>query len=499
MSYVIGMDLGTQSLKGVLIDPSGKTVAEASHAHEPSYPNAGWAEQTRAMDWIDSMVDVVHKIMADSGISPDEVEMIGFDSQVDGAVAVDNDGNPLTPALIWLDRRAEAQTAAMGKKIAEEKIFELTGLNLDSSHVAPKVLWIRETYPDIFEKCSNILLPGSFMVKYLTGEAVVDYSNASSTMIYNVNTKAWDPEIAKALDLDPMILGRIGPSHEVAGHLTERAAELLGLTTNCRVVIGSGDEHAACLGAGLVRPGMVCDITGTAEPVCAVGDKPLLDHKHLVETHAHADSRWWLIENPGFVSGGSMRWFKDNIVKSDYGMMNELAAKVAPGSDGVIFLPCMSGAMTPRWNGNARGIFSGLSLNHGMEHITRAVFEGIAFGLRDNIDRFEEIGIDCSEVRIVGGGTKSPLWCQMKADCIGKTMQCTKNPEGAAIGAAMMASVANGFFKDMDEAAEAMVELDDKIYEPDPTVKEAYDEAYARYLATYDAMEPVYDKLYKGE
>ena len=180
-------------------------------------------------------------------------------------------------------------------------------------------------------------------------------------------------------------------------------------------------------------------------------------------------------------------------------MMNELAAKVAPGSDGVIFLPCMSGAMTPRWNGNARGIFSGLSLNHGMEHITRAVFEGIAFGLRDNIDRFEEIGIDCSEVRIVGGGTKSPLWCQMKADCIGKTMQCTKNPEGAAIGAAMMASVANGFFKDMDEAAEAMVELDDKIYEPDPTVKEAYDEAYARYLATYDAMEPVYDKLYKGE
>ena len=162
------------------------------------------------------------------------------------------------------------------------------------------------------------------MVKYLTGEAVVDYSNASSTMIYNVNTKAWDPEIAKALDLDPMILGRIGPSHEVAGHLTERAAELLGLTTKCRVVIGSGDEHAACLGAGLVRPGMVCDITGTAEPVCAVGDKPLLDHKHLVETHAHADSRWWLIENPGFVSGGSMRWFKDNIVKSDYGMMNEL-------------------------------------------------------------------------------------------------------------------------------------------------------------------------------
>ena len=214
----------------------------------------------------------------------------------------------------------------MGKKIAEEKIFELTGLNLDSSHVAPKVLWIRETYPDIFEKCSNILLPGSFMVKYLTGEAVVDYSNASSTMIYNVNTKAWDPEIAKALDLDPMILGRIGPSHEVAGHLTERAAELLGLTTKCRVVIGSGDEHAACLGAGLVRPGMVCDITGTAEPVCAVGDKPLLDHKHLVETHAHADSRWWLIENPGFVSGGSMRWFKDNIVKSDYGMMNELPA-----------------------------------------------------------------------------------------------------------------------------------------------------------------------------
>ena len=497
MKYVIGIDLGTQSMKGLLVNESGQIVAEANSAHDPTYPYPGWAEQY-VPDWIDSLKTVVGNLLAESRIDPADVGTIGFDSQVDGAVAVDADGNALLNALIWLDRRAEAQCRTIEKNISADRVFALTGLNLDSSHVAPKLLWIKETHPEIFKKCKNILLPGSFMVHWLTGKSVVDYSNASSSMLYNVTNKCWDDEMAEAVGIDPMIMGTIGAAHDIVDTLTEKAAKELGLTTRTKVIIGCGDEHAACVGAGAVKPGMVCDITGTAEPVAAVAEKPAFDNiGRLVETHAHADSRWWLIENPGFVSGGSTRWFRDNIVRGLYDEMNLLAAKAPIGSDGVIFLPCMSGAMTPRWNGNARGTFVGLSLNHTLDHMSRSVFEGIAFGLRDNIDRFGEIGLDCSRILVIGGGTKSPFWCQMKADCLGKTLTSTKSAEGAAIGAAMLAAVAEGFFKDLDEAAEAMVELGD-TYEPDASKKAAYDEAYARYRDAYDSLEPFFDRSYKA-
>ena len=363
--------------------------------------------------------------------------------------------------------------------------------------MAPKLLWIKNNEPAVFEKAQNILLPGGYMVRWLTGENCVDYSNASSSMLYNVAGKCWDDEMAKAVGIDPMLMGRIGAAEDIAGTLSPRIAAELGLSPKTKVIIGSGDEHAACVGAGLVKPNMVCDITGTAEPVAAVADKPYFDTMgHLVETHAHADQRWWLIENPGFVSGGSTRWFRDTVVRFDnYDIMNVMAKESPVGSNGIIFLPCMQGAMTPTWNGNARGTFTGLTLSHTMDDICRSVFEGIAFGLRDNIDRFEEMGMDCSQVRIVGGGTKSPLWCQMKADLLGKEMTCTKNPEGAAIGAAMLASVAEGNFKGLDEAAEKMVELG-ATYTPDPAKKAAYDEAYGRYRACYAAMEPFFDQCY---
>lgn len=495
--YVIGVDLGTQSCKGVLVDAYGKIVAEANQAHDPSYPKPGWAEQDTE-EWIHSLKAVVGRLLEISSVSPEEIGTIGFDSQVDGAVAVGRDGKVLRNALIWLDRRAEEETREIGCRISADRVFELTGLNLDSSHVAPKLLWIKNHEPEVFEKAAHILLPGSYMVHWLTGESYVDYSNASSSMLYNVTEKSWDSEMGNAVGIDPSIMGTIGAAEDVVSTLSEKAARELGLSVKTKVIIGSGDEHAACLGTGLVKPGMVCDITGTAEPVAAVADRPYFDTiGRLVETHAHADQRWWLIENPGFVSGGSTRWFRDYVVRSDsYDSMNVMAARSPVGSNGVIFLPCMQGAMTPTWNGNARGTFTGLTLSHSFDDLCRAVFEGIAFGLRDNIDRFEEIGMDCSSVRIVGGGTKSPLWCQMKADLLGKPMTAAKNAEGAAIGAAMLASVAEGNFANLDEAAQAMVELG-ATYEPDPGKKAAYDEAYVRYQACYRAMEPFFNECYQ--
>jgi len=493
------VDLGTQSLKGLLVDPQGKIIAESSCAHDPIYPNPGWAEQA-VEDYLHSFTKVVQELIAVSGIDPAEVGTIGMDAINDSVIAVDENGAPLMNCIIWMDRRAEAEIARIAKLVDPDRVFEVTGLNLDSSHTAAKMLWIKENRPDVFARARYLLNVDSFMVNWMTGVAAVDYAQASASMLYNVAKMDWDPEMCRAFGLDPALLGTLNKSQTVAGTLTENAAHRLGLTTKTKVIIGTGDEHSACLGSGLVRPGMVCDITGTAEPVAGTSDKPVFDtHGHLVETHHSADSRLWLVENPGFVSGGSTRWYKDTLLKTaGYDLMNEQAMRSPIGSNGLTFLPCMSGAMTPTWDGSARGTFTGLSLSHTLDDLSRAVFEGIFFGLRDNVDRFEQIGMDCSSVRIVGGSTKSPFWCQMKADVLGKPLVATKNPEGAAIGAAMLASVAEGNFADLDEAAEAMVELG-ATYEPDPGRKAAYDEAYRRYLAAYYALVPVFNKFYKGE
>jgi xylulokinase len=492
MAHVIGCDVGSQSLKGVLIDGDGDIIAEASAPYDLSFPHPGWAEQNPD-DWLRALSDVISALLSRGGVAASDVGALGLASQVDGVVPVDSRGRHLRPAIIWMDRRAEAQSRALGQRIAKARIFDVTGLNLDSSHVAPKILWLRDEEPDVYEAAEAMLLPGSYVAHRLTGERIVDYSNASSTMLYDVRSKDWSEEMLSVTDLDPGTLGRVAPADEVAGVLTEAAARDVGLEVGTKVVVGCGDEHGACLGAGLVVPNLVCDITGTAEPVCAAADEPVFDETGLVETHAHADSRLWLIENPGFVSGGSVRWYSDNVAKMSFEEMTREAEGVPAGSEGLVFLPCLSGAMTPTWNGNARSVFHGLSMKHGLSHMTRAVFEGCAFGFRDIVDRFAEMGIESEEVRVVGGGAKSPFWCQMKADATGRVLRALKNQEATATGAAMLAGVAEGTYASLDEAADGLVELG-ATYEPDVGAKAAYDKAYSLYRAAYAALEPVFDR-----
>lgn len=487
MAYTIGCDVGTQSLKGILVDPEGRNVAEAARAYDVAFPEPSWADQD-AEAWLTATAEVVAELLATSGVPASDIGTIGFASQVDGVVAVGDDGRALRPAILWLDRRAEAQTAALGARMGEREIFERTGLNLDSSHVAPKILWLAEQEPQVYDAATALLLPGSYVVHRLTGEAVVDYSNASSTMIYDVGQRVWSPEMLGLTGIDVDRLGRIAPAREVAGTLTGPAAAELGLTPDTRVVVGCGDEHGACLGAGLVKPRLVCDITGTAEPVAVAADGPVFDDTKLVETHAHADERLWLIENPGFVSGGSVRWFSDNIAAASYDDMTPGAKAVPPGSEGLVFVPALSGAMTPTWNGAAKGVFYGISMKHDVHHFTRALFEGCTFGFRDIIEQFDAMDIGGEEVRVVGGGAKSELWLQMKADATGRVLNTLAYPEATALGAAMLAGVAEGTFASLDEAAERVVELGD-TYEPNAANKPAYDEAYGTYRTLYAALE----------
>lgn len=492
MAAVIGCDVGSQSLKGVLIGATGDVLAEAAAPYDLSFPHPNWADQD-PNDWLSALGVVIGELLDGAGVTPAEVGTVGFATQVDGVVAVGAGGEPLRPAIIWMDRRAETQSRALRDQVLAGRVFEITGLNLDSSHVVPKILWLRDEEPEVYRGASAFLLPGSYLVYHLTGEKVVDYSNASSSMLYDVRKRDWSEEMLAVAGLDPALLGRVAPADEVAGALTERAAREVGLRVGTKVVVGCGDEHGACLGAGLVEPDLVCDITGTAEPVAVAASEPVFDETGLVETHAHADPRLWLIENPGFVSGGSIRWYSDNVALADYEALTAEAESVPPGSEGLVFLPCLSGAMTPTWNGNARGVFYGLSMKHGRGHMTRAVFEGCAYGFRDIVDRFEEMGLGGEEVRVVGGGARSPFWCRIKADATGRTLRALKNREATAIGAAMLAGVAEGVYGSLQEAAAHLVEFG-ATYEPDFKRKAAYDEAYGVYRAAYAALEPVFDR-----
>ncbi|MBF8289971.1 MAG: pentulose/hexulose kinase, partial [Chloroflexi bacterium] len=269
-------------------------------------------------------------------------------------------------------------------------------------------------------------------------------------------------------------------------------AEALGLTTATQVVTGTGDEHGASLAAGGIRPGIVVDITGTAEPVCVAAPSPIIDETGLVETHGHADPRVWLVENPGFVSGGSVSWFRSAIAGGTEPAVldGEAAAGTQPGADGVSFLPTLSGATSPRWHDRARGVFAGISLSHGRSHLYRAVLEGCTFALRDIVDRLTAMGLAGDEIRVVGGGARSGFWLQMKADVTGRRVRILETPEATALGAAMLAAVGAGTFRDLDEAVERLTVLEPVVYEPDPRVRVAYDDAHGRYLRLFDAMEP---------
>jgi xylulokinase len=488
MGYLIGADIGSQSVKALLVDPDGREVASAGNGCTMSHPASGWAEQDPAQ-WRDGLAAAVRQVVAAGGIAPAEVSHLGLASQVDGVVPVDAAGRPLRPAIIWLDRRAADEAAALAAKLGTDAIFATTGLNADSSHIAPKIMWLREHEPDTFRAAASFPPAGGYLLGWLTGTIAQDPANASSTLIYDVSTGSWDPGMLEAAGIDPGVLAPIRPADEVAGTLTAEAAQALGLDRRCQVVTGTGDEHGACVGAGAIVPGLVADVTGTAEPVAVTAPGPVFDAERVVETHAHAIGGLLLVENPGFVSGGCTLWCGEKVLGIDQAGLFALAAGAAPGSDGVLFLPALSGATVPRWNDRMRGVFAGLAMNHGRAQLARAVIEGCTFALHDVLHRMDALGLAGEEIRVVGGGARSELWLQIKADVTGRRVQPVLSLEPTAAGAAVLAGVAAGTFTGAADAVARMVRLAPRSFEPDPGTRDVYAERYAQYGALYDGAE----------
>jgi len=501
--YVIGCDVGSQGTKAALLALDGTLAGEASASYAIDYPHPLWAEQPVSR-WIDALTTAVGRLLATTGVRPEQVRALGLATQVDGVVPIDAAGQPLRPAIIWMDRRASDQCDAARRAIDGAHAFQLTGLNLDASHVAPKIRWIAEHQPEIYARAAYFLLPGSYMAYYLTGEIAVDHSNASSTLLMDVRSRSWSPEMCALFGIEADRLGPIAAATAPLGTLRPAVAAALGLRPETLVVVGCGDEHAACLGAGVVRPGLAGDIAGTAEPVCAASQQPSFDPSGLVETHCHADPDLWLLENPGFVSGGNMRWYRDNFSPQEisaaaergvsaYALLDAQAAQIAPGAEGVIFLPCLMGAMAPTWNESARGAFFGFTLAHTRDHFTRAVLEGSAYAVRDITDQMQTIGLELKELRVVGGGARSRLWNQIKADVTGLLVTVPQTTETTALGGALLALVGIGAYDTLAQACDRVVRIGDQ-FEPQPRAQVAYAELYQLYRQVYFSLLPAFDE-----
>ena len=503
MEFVLGCDIGSQAVKVILLNAEGQMVAEAGADYPIQYPKPTWAEQDPE-GWITALGSAVRALLNESGVRPDQVRAIGLDAQVDGVVAVDSSGQPLRPAIIWMDRRATAQIDRIRQTCDPARVFQISGLNLDPYHVAPKIRWIADHQPEIFERARNFLLPGSYVAYRLTGELGVDYSNASSMLLMDVRTKQWSPELCRYFDIPIQHLAPIYPATAVLGTLLPQVASSLGLRPETRVILGCGDEHAACLGAGVVKPGLVCDITGTAEPVGAASAHLHFDETGLVETHCHAHPDLWLLENPGFVSGGNYRWFRDQFGSEEverasrtnvdaYALLDQAAQAVPAGSDGLVMLPCLMGAMTPTWNPHARGTFIGFTLTHERRHFARAILEASAYALRDITDRMQQMGLELGEIRAVGGGARSPLWRQIKADVTGLPVTLLHTVETTALGAGLLALAGVGLVGSLEEAVELAVQVVERR-EPDPATQARYEDFYQLYREAYFSLLPVFDQ-----
>ena len=500
--YAIGCDVGSQGTNCALYSADGTLVASSYRAYDLSFPFPGAAEQDPAL-WPEAIVAGVRELLASVPEGASAVKGISFGSQLDGMVVCASDGRALRPAMIWMDRRAERQAAAVAERMPPAEFYRRVGANLDSSHAVFKALWVRDNEPDVWSQAAYLMTPGTYVLREIAGPVAVDYSNASSMALLDPRSRKWSAEALDVVDVPESMLPEVAAATDPIAHVRSPFAKATGLAPDTVVAVGCGDEMAATLGAGVFSSGEVCDVVGTAEPVCAASAEPREDPSMLVECHPHADPDAWLLENPGFVSGGNLRWWRDRFSPIErsaeeeglgdaYDLLSREAERVAPGSEGVVFLPCMQGAMAPEWNGAARGVFYGLTLAHTRAHMTRAVLEGSAFALRDILEAMKAAGLGVRRLTIVGGGAKGPLWRQIKADVTGLPVRVPTSVETTATGAAILAAVASGVHDSVAAAAAAFVSFRPEEHTPDPERAAVYEDAYRRYREVYFALKPVF-------
>lgn len=463
---VVGIDLGTQSCKAVVCDDQLAVRGHHAVGYPTERPEVGGAEQD-PRQWETALGGAIQGALAAAGCAPREVAAVAVVGQLDGCVAVDRDGAPLHRAVIWEDRRASGF-------VGTRSIHHITGQIADPGHLAPKAAWLRARGVT----AARFHQPVSYLVERLTGCAIIDPSLASTTMLCELATATWSADLLADYRIAIDQLPRIAPACAIAGTVTAHAARFSGLAPGTPVAVGTGDDFATPLGAGIIAPGTTVCAIGTAEVVGALAVDPRLDRGHgepIVETHCYPTGGYF-IENPGWLSGGAIKWATALLGLADDRALDDAARRAPPGADGVTFIPALTGAMTPAWRPNARALVSGMTAAHDRTHIARAVLEGLAFACRDVVERLTALGLTCDRVMMLGGGARSTLWAQVRADALSLPHYRAAYADTAPLAAAMIAGVACGHHP-------SLVDSVTKLAPPElaATPERSLDEAYTRY------------------
>jgi xylulokinase len=479
---LIGLDIGTSGARALAVRESGEVVAVAAQEYPLHTPRPGWTEQNPE-DWWDASRKVLGEV---AGAVGGDVAAIGLTGQMHGSVFLDAQDRVIRPALLWNDQRTAAQCIEITERVGRERLLAIAGNPALTGFQAPKVLWLREVEPSNYARVAHVLLPKDFIRLRLSGEYATDASDASGTLLLDLRRRDWSSEILEALELprDWLPVVREGPQE--AGRLSAELAGELGLPAGIPIAAGGGDNAAAAVGSGIVEVGLASSSIGTSGVLFAYTAEFTPDPSGRLHAFCHAVPGAYHLMGVTLSAGGSLNWWRQVLGSQyEYDELIELAETAPVGSEGLIFLPYLSGERTPHLDPSARGAFIGLTARHGLSHLTRAVMEGVTYSLADCLQLMTDLGVVVDHVRAVGGGARSTLWRQMQADVFGIPVRRTTVDEGPAYGAALLAGVTAGVFKNVGEAC-SVVRLRPEIEAPNDNDAQLY----RRYLKVYRDLYP---------
>jgi xylulokinase len=507
MARFLGVDIGTTSVKAAVFDERGQSLAVSRHDYTLETPAVDRVELDANLYWT-ATVDVVRQCLGILGGGGDPISAIAVSSQGETTIAVDRQGQPLYPALVWLDNRAASQAAKLAE-ILGDQAYRHTGLpEITPTWTACKILWLRQEQPQVFEAAHKFLLAQNFIVHRLSGQYLTDGAVACTSLLFDIVQHTWWEAALQAVGLDPQRLPAIAPTGSIAGGLTADAAAQLGLTAGIPVVLAGMDQAAGAVGAASINSQVISETTGGALAIQATVSRPDLDPSGRIPVYVHGAPASYLFAPTCDTGGMAFKWLRDTFGAQEmqqarqtgadaYDLLGALAEPVAPGADGLVMLPHLTGAFSPEYNPHARGVFYGFTLFHKKAHFARAVLEAIAFMLRRNLELLADGGVQASELRSTGGGARSRLWRQIKADVCGLPVVSLKEEEAALMGDAVLSAVAIGIYPSLAAACQAMVKLGERL-EPNPQHHAAYDQAYRHYCELSDVLDPLFRRHFAG-
>jgi xylulokinase len=502
-STLLGLDIGTSGSKALLVDPDGQVLASSTVEYPMYTPRPLWAEQDPA-DWWDATIEAIRRVLQTSGSKPKQIAGVGLTGQMHGLVILDEQGEVLRPCIMWNDQRSWAQCAEITQKIGESNLLQLIANPILPGFTAPKILWVHEFEPQIYSRIAHVLLPKDYIRYKLTGQYATEVSDASGTALHDVKNRLWSEQMLSALDIPPDWMPTCYESPVPSTTISPAAAEATGLLAGTPVAGGGGDQAAQAVGSGIIRQGVVSVTLGTSGVVFAATDQFFLEPQGRLHAFCHAVPGRWHLMGVMLSAGGSLRWFRDTLGKEEvaqaaaegrdpYDLLTAQARSAPAGSEGLIFLPYLSGERTPFADPNARGVYFGLTLRHGKAHMIRSILEGVAYGLRDSLELIRNLGLQINQVRASGGGARSTLWRQILADVFQSEIVLTNVTEGAAYGATLLAGVGAGIYSDVAEACGRTIRITDRV-EPGHDAP-IYADYYEVYRSLYPTLKPEFNRI----